>query len=133
MRVLLGELERSVIGKQGVDCSEPLLDTFGLSGPVDKTTKAAIYEMQQVRNVVVHRGGRADRRFVEACPGWGAKVNQPLKVMAKHCWDYRRAVAGYVLTVAERVAARLGATDSPELVRLGSSLREARVAAPLGR
>ena len=123
MRVLLSELERAVIGKQGVDCFEPLLDTFGLSGKVDQPTKTAIYELQHVRNVVVHRGGRADRRFVKGCPGWDVKVGQTVRVKAKHCWDYQRAVAGYVLTVAERVAAHLGDTDSPELARLRKLLR----------
>ena len=125
IRVLLSELERSVVGKQGVDCFEPLLNTFGLSGPVDRRVKAAIYEMQHVRNVVVHRGGRADRRFVKTCPDWDAKVGQPLEVKWKQCGDYQRAAGEYVLTVAERVAARLGVTASPELDRLRSSLHKA--------
>jgi hypothetical protein len=126
MRVLLRELERSVIGKQGVGCFEPLLDTFGLSGSVVKARKQGIYELQQVRNVIVHRGGRADRRFVEACPHWKAKVGEQLKLSGKDCSRYQRAVGDYVLIVAERVAARLGVTANPELERLRSSLRKAR-------
>jgi len=125
MRVLFRELERSVIGKQGVDCFEPMLQIFGLSGPVEAEPKKAINELQHVRNVMVHRGGRADRRFVEACHDWKARVGEPLKLSGKHCSQYRRAVAEYVLTVAERVATRLGVTASLELDRLRSSRRTA--------
>ena len=75
----------------------------------------------------------ADDISASHSPDWGVRVGQPLKVMAKQCWEYQRAAARYVETVAERVAARLGATDSSELARLRDSLREARVAALLGR
>jgi len=75
-----------------------------------------------VRNVIVHRSGRADRRFVDACPDWGAKVGEPLKITQKQCTNYQHAVSEYVLAVAERVAARLGATDSPELDQLRPSM-----------
>jgi hypothetical protein len=81
MRVLLFELERNVIGKQGVDCFDSLLGTFGLSGPVDKPIKAAIYEMQHVRNGVVHCGGRADRHF--AC-GPGRSSIGEMAILGRH-------------------------------------------------
>jgi uncharacterized protein YutE (UPF0331/DUF86 family) len=44
---------------------ESLLDTIGLGGSVEETVKRLFLELSQVRNIVVHKAGKADKRIVE--------------------------------------------------------------------
>jgi hypothetical protein len=47
----------------GINRFEDLLRIFLLGGSVDEAIKDAIHEFSHVRNVIVHRRGRADRRL----------------------------------------------------------------------
>lgn len=65
---------------QGVGRFERLLGTVGFSGSVPEKVATAIYEAQQIRNVWAHRGGLADRRFIDACPHLGFAHGQRVNV-----------------------------------------------------
>jgi hypothetical protein len=74
---ILELLEQSVSPKlkRGIGRFEEILRPFGLSGPVDDTTRRDLLELSQMRHVLMHRGGRADRRLLDVCPlaaflGW---------------------------------------------------------------
>ena len=58
---------------------ERLLEFVGLAGSIPGPIRDALWLGQQVRNVWAHRGGIADRRFIESVPGsrWplGERVN----------------------------------------------------------
>src|SRR5688572_28403932 len=57
---LLDILEREVAAvlKPGVGRFEVLLESFGLSGAVPESVRRCLFELSQVRNVLVHRRGR---------------------------------------------------------------------------
>jgi len=47
---------------------EVLLEAVGLSGEVPPLVRRLLLEQAESRNVIVHKGGRVDARFLERCP-----------------------------------------------------------------
>jgi hypothetical protein len=120
MRFLLAEVSRNLGRRNGVDTFEVLLQQFDLSGDVDEETRKLIWQTHHLRNVLVHRASRADRRLVEACPWLKLKINDEVRIsheMLRHCGE---AITGYVLTVTHRLGKRYG-VDTHELIRKAKS------------
>jgi hypothetical protein len=109
-------LEREVAApfKQGVTRFEVLLQIFGLDGPVEENVGKTIFELNAVRNVLVHRRGIADRRFVEACPWLGLTVGERLKVDRVAIARYGEATSKYIYTLILRVGDFYGADLRPD-------------------
>jgi len=103
-------LEREVHApfRQGVDRFEALLGVFGLSGPVDDDTKRDLFELSSVRNVLVHRRGIADTRFVKACPWLDLKPGDTVAVSHDNFHRYMGSTTRYIVTLIKRVRAALG-------------------------
>ena len=102
---LIDELERDLGApfKQGVNRFEALLSVFGFSGRVKKSIRKDLFELSQVRNVIVHRRGIADRRLVEACPWLSVKAGEPLTITPDAHRRYFEALYGYVKVLLARV------------------------------
>lgn len=102
--------------RAGTSRFEHLLQPFGFDGPVEESCKKSIFELSQVRNVIVHRRATADRRLIEACP-W-LELSVGAKVLVTHAmWHaYSEAVSMYVLELIQRVreAHRLSRYDPDE-------------------
>src|SRR5262249_16660591 len=60
------EQELSTPLRSGVIKFEAILEPFGLSGTVEQRVRRDIFELNQVRNALMHRGGFADRRLIDA-------------------------------------------------------------------
>jgi hypothetical protein len=110
VRYLISEVQRPQVagGAQGVDTFEKLLQLFDLSGKVEEDVKKTLWEMNHVRNIIVHRDSRADSRLVRACPWLNAKVGDRLMVDYSQFGRYSDAVFEYVKTIVNRLAARYG-------------------------
>jgi hypothetical protein len=94
--------------KPGIGRFEAILDPVGLGGSVDESVRKALFELSQVRNVIVHKAGKADRRLVDGC-AWlaverGAKVHVSAKMFAR----YRLAAYWYLIELRGRVDERFG-------------------------
>lgn len=102
---LLSEIERETKSGRGhgVDRFESTLQVFGLSGSVPKTIKRDLFEFGHVRNVLVHRNGVADARFVQACPWLALSAGQAVTVDQARLMRYIHAAQGYVKLLAGRV------------------------------
>ena len=98
--------------RRGVDAYESLLEQFGLSGVVERGMRDDIHEMLQVRNVLLHRGGIADRRFVDACPQFGVVIGDPVRVSADTYYRYGAGALHYVIALVERVKRGAGVESS---------------------
>jgi hypothetical protein len=98
--------------KQGIDRFESVLAIFGLDGPVDKETRSALSEMQQVRHVLAHGRGIASLKFIQRCPRLGLKAGEPLRISAQQTSRYSKALANYgrtlLLRFIERYESRVG-------------------------
>jgi hypothetical protein len=104
---LLSEIERDAKSglKQGVDRFESTLQVFGLSGSAPET-KRDLFEFGHVRNVLVHRNGVADARFVQACPWLALSAGQAVTVDEARLIRYIHAAQDYVKLLAGRVKSR---------------------------
>lgn len=111
MRSVYRELERNLKSHErfGVKCIEVLLNAVGLPGhEIPEDVRRNIFEMQQVRNAVVHRGSIADRRLTEACPWLGLELGALIRVTHQDYERYFRSVHDYVLSLINRVRAHFG-------------------------
>jgi hypothetical protein len=104
MRLLIQELQRSQGGnrKRGTAPFEHALNQFQLS--VDPGIKQTIWEMLNVRNVIVHRGSVADRRLVDACPEMELKIGQLVIVTKPDLNRYTDALSKSIHSLMEQLS-----------------------------
>lgn len=114
MRLIVSEAERSLRSAQrkGVDAFESLLECVGLSGPVSDEIRETFWEMNHVRNVIVHRRSCADRRFVNACPWLAIKIGEHVTVNESTFDRYASSLALYAKGLIYRLADRYGVAMS---------------------
>lgn len=107
---ILNRLEQELATplKTGVTRFESLLDPFGLAGPVDEDVRRNLFELNQVRNALVHRAGLADRRLTNSCPWMKLKVGDPVKVDREMTTRYSESVANYALELIIRIGEHFG-------------------------
>lgn len=102
--------------KLGVGRFEALLAPVGIGGYVQEKVQKTLYELSQIRNVIVHKGGKADRRIVEACPwlklerGSSVHVNEPMFKIYISCAFW------YLLEIRGRLDDRAGKPRSESLI-----------------
>jgi hypothetical protein len=87
---------------------ESLLETFELHGQVPEQCKKKLFELSQVRHVVIHRRGKVDRKLADACPWLQLKRGDQIKISPKMWTEYNVAVADYVLELIQRVRVSFG-------------------------
>ncbi len=97
------ELKRGSAFRSGVTRFEGLLGAVGLKGPIPTQVRNRVFELGQVRNVVLHRGGIADRAFVEACPSFGQETGKPLAITHDVFTLYVFATMHYAAIVESRL------------------------------
>lgn len=108
IRFLLEEVGRTQGGGagNGVEAFEKLLCVFGLSGDIEGDVRKKLWEMNHVRNVIVHLDSRADARLVEACPWLGLRVGERVLIDYEKYGLYSDAVFEYLKVLARRLAGR---------------------------
>lgn len=129
MRFLIADLGRNLGRRNGVEAFEALLQHFDLSGHVEDDVRKMIWQTHHLRNVVVHRASRADRRLVEACPWLGLNVNDPVVISHKMLHECAPELCHYVLTVTHRLGKRYD-VDTHELIRRSERDRAQKEEAP---
>ena len=104
----------------GVNRFDELLRPFGLQGPFPDDAKKTLFELSQVRNALMHRRGRADRRLIDACPWLELSPGDQIEISHKMWRRYNSVVGMYVLKLIDRVGEafgfeRLDLKDKPSL------------------
>ena len=99
--------------RAGVTRFEDLLGVFGLSGQVEENVRKTLFELNNVRNVIVHKGGIADRRLVEACPWLGLNQGDVVKVRSADLSRYSLACVSYVTGLLRRLGEYWGIPKGP--------------------
>jgi len=107
---ILDLLEREVKAplKHGVTRFEVLLNVFGLGGNVKKEIRKNLYEIYQVRNVIVHRRSTVDTRFIKACPWLKYSIGDQLTISHESFQRYNQAVMSYAALIMIRVGSYFG-------------------------
>ena len=98
--------------KKGAGRFDSLLSAVAIAVPLDSDLRRALLEMSEVRNVLVHKAGSADRRFIEACPWYGAKEKDAVSVDRAKYEKYRAAVNSYASAILRAAHVVEAAWDS---------------------
>lgn len=114
--VELIEQDMASLLRRGVSRFESLLEPFSLGGPLPDGCAKTLFELQQVRNVVAHRNGIADRRLRSECPWLKVKLNQPVLISRQILDSYFESCMRYALTVFYRIGDAYGQDLRPENV-----------------
>lgn len=105
MRYVLGLLERengSAL-RPGIARFTQLLHFVGIVPKIDDKTKNTLLEMASVRNVIVHRAGIVDQRFLDLCPSSGWPLGGEIGVTSKQLNDYVSSIADFVESIVNAV------------------------------
>lgn len=91
-RHVVGEIYRHLGAdlKTGLGHLNALLTLLELAPDVGPNVTKALHELCQVRNAIVHRGGRADRRLLDSCPYLPWKVGEPIRIGVRPIWSTPR-------------------------------------------
>ena len=111
MRFLLSDVQRTQSSgiAQGVNTFENVLQVFDLSGSVEEGVRIGLWEMNHLRNVVVHRDSRADLRLIQACPSVNLKVGDRVFITNEKYGYYANALIDYIRLVICRLGKRYDA------------------------
>lgn len=101
--VELLEQEQGSSLKRGVTRFDSLLEPFGLSCALPDGCGRVLFELQQVRNAIAHRNGRADRRLLTECPWLDLRVNDYVKVSDEMLSAYAGAAGQFLVALLYRV------------------------------
>lgn len=110
---LVEQLEREISAplKQGVGRFETLLAAVNVSVTVGDDVRRTLHEMCAVRNVLVHRAGRADRRFIGQCPWIPVSEGEAVRVTRARYSEYNKAVRAFTVLVIRSGASAVWAWD----------------------
>jgi len=89
--------------KRGAARFESLLEPFGLRFSLPEKCGFRIFELQQVRNAIAHRNGKADRRLRASCPLLKLKLGQPVSISRSMLENYAEAAGGFLLELLYRI------------------------------
>lgn len=108
VRYIVEEMSRShsLVRRQGVDGFEIFLGFVGLSGAVDPAIKKTIWEVNHVRNVIVHRGSIADRKLVQSCPWLNYKVSDKITISHQALEKYVGTLTEYLNILIRRLCVK---------------------------
>jgi hypothetical protein len=117
VRYLVGELDRATRAsyKGGIGRFEPLLSILGLGGEVEADVRQDLYELHQVRNVIVHSASIADPRFVKNCPWIDTSPGEKLIVSREDVMRYHLSGASYLLVLLDRICDALDVPRPPRI------------------
>jgi hypothetical protein len=107
--IILELLESKLRGMKkeiGIARFESRLEHFDLRGTVNPIVKRTLLELWAVRNVVAHRNGVADSRFMESCPWFGASLGKQIVISDRQFRRYDLASFWYILEVYRRLAVK---------------------------
>jgi hypothetical protein len=115
--VELIEQEVSASLKLGVGRFEALLEPIGLVGGVPDAVRRTLFELSQIRNVLVHRRGVADRRVVEQCPWLNLVLGEVVIVSHEQFRRYHASSVAYIMELIQRLRLFFGQDRDPNLVK----------------
>ena len=90
--------------KVGAGQFESLLRLVELGGEIAAPHRDALFYMQQFRHVFAHRGGTADRRFIEKCSALEYEVGDSIRVGQELFHAFHVAANFYALNLFNRCA-----------------------------
>lgn len=113
---ILDQLKRDLGSslKTGVGQFESLLTAVGAGGSVDPKLRKTLHLVKAVRNLLAHRGGRVDAKFLADVPDTSLEIGTRIRVTSKQAASANFAMIRYADLLGERVGIRVGDDGYPE-------------------
>jgi hypothetical protein len=73
-----------------------------MGGPLDDSVSRILLEASVVRNLIIHKGGKTDRRSESACSWLSAKFGTIIRLDSRHFYSYALAVRWYIQEMDRR-------------------------------
>lgn len=120
---IIDQLERDIgsTHKLGVGRFESLLGLFYQTKRLPDQIKKYLYELSQVRNVILHRAYIADDTFVNSCPWLNLHTGQKIKVTEEMLHRYYNAAGLYIQWTCLCVIRHLGAKEEDTFAAIAVS------------
>jgi hypothetical protein len=98
-------LDRNLSGpmKKGINRFETLLEAIGLGGNVPEDLRRVFFEFQQVRNLIAHRLGIVDNKFINDCPWKNATVGEQYALTREDVSVYIESGLEYIFLIINRL------------------------------
>lgn len=80
-----------------------LLEPFELSFKLKNDIERDLIELQNVRNIIVHRSSTIDRRFKQACPWIKQNTGTQIKLSSSQAHNYYHAASAVILNLIYQV------------------------------
>lgn len=93
----------------GVARFDRLLKVFGACPEIEAIDRRNLMELACIRNVLVHRAGLADRRFITLCPWMEVAEGDRLRVSEDMLMKYISSIATYGAEALEKIGSVLRA------------------------
>jgi hypothetical protein len=104
----LAKLLLDKVPGHGIDAYEKAFEIVGLGGAPPPNTQSVLDEMRRVRNVLVHRGGVADRAFAQGRADLGVAAGELVARYLALYTHYVHAVFPYVAALLVRAGRVFG-------------------------
>jgi hypothetical protein len=114
LRAAVGQLLQDESSRGGITRFENALAVVSLSGPLDDVYSRSLWELQNVRNVIVHNASIADQRLVTGCPWLGIRRGDDVVITIDQVLGYGTAAARYGLALRARIAETYGLNIDPQ-------------------
>lgn len=105
--VLLEEAQKphGTTARIGIEQFEVPLGLVGLNGAVDPDVRNTMRIAKALRNLVAHRAGVVDARFLQTCPDVGLEEGQVVKITGDQMMAVVGAMSMYAHAISNRVRA----------------------------
>jgi hypothetical protein len=110
--------------KQGIGRFEAILEPIGLGGNIDDAARRILFELGQVRNILIHKAGLADGRFVESCPWLNIKAGMLLKINPPDFLLYKFSAHYYLFLIRLRTIELSGCKISEKIDKIRGEFEE---------
>jgi hypothetical protein len=97
--------------KRGPGRFESLLNAIALGGPIDPRVRPSLVELVEIRNLLVHRGGKTDKKFIDACSWLNIEIGSDLPInrgLFDRCYS---AAMWYLLELLRRETVKYPTND----------------------
>jgi len=110
LEYLFQQYEKNVsIGMHyGVTRFEALLTPIGFGGEVDKDTRKGIFELSQMRNNLLHRGGIVDKYLLDSCPWLTFVIGDKVALTKSQYEMFFKCAMNYIVLVVIRLGEKRG-------------------------
>lgn len=90
--------------RRGISRFDSVFGLVGVEVPIEDQMRRDFFELNCVRNAIVHNASRADDALIADCPWLDLSPGEVLEVSHASYWRYRVAVSTYITSVINQMA-----------------------------